>query len=55
MSALLFESATIAGLTLPNRLVMLPMGSGLPGEQGFANDATIAYYARVVPAAASAW
>lgn len=46
MSSPLFESTTVAGIALPNRLVMLPMGSGLPGEEGFANDATIAYYRR---------
>src|SRR4051794_7855463 len=46
MAPVLFESMTVGGLVLPNRLVMLPMGSGLPGEDGFANDATIAYYQR---------
>ncbi len=46
MPSLLFEPMTVAGLELSNRLVMLPMGSGLPGEDGFANEATIAYYRR---------
>jgi 2,4-dienoyl-CoA reductase (NADPH2) len=46
MTSLVFEPLTVAGLTLANRLVMLPMGSGLPGEDGHANDATIAYYQR---------
>jgi len=46
MASLLFEPMTIGPVTLPNRLVMLPMGSGLPGEEGFANDETIAYYRR---------
>jgi 2,4-dienoyl-CoA reductase-like NADH-dependent reductase (Old Yellow Enzyme family)/thioredoxin reductase len=44
--ALLFEPITIGGVHAPNRIVMLPMGSGMPGEDGFANDATIAYYRR---------
>ncbi|MFT3865110.1 MAG: FAD-dependent oxidoreductase [Solirubrobacterales bacterium] len=42
----LFEPITIAGIEAPNRVVMLPMGSGMPGEDGFANDETIAYYRR---------
>jgi 2,4-dienoyl-CoA reductase (NADPH2) len=46
MTSPLFEPMTVAGLTLPNRLVMPPMGSGLPDEDGFATDGTIAYYRR---------
>lgn len=44
--AMLFEPITIGGIEAPNRVVMLPMGSGLPGEDGHANAATIAYYRR---------
>jgi 2,4-dienoyl-CoA reductase (NADPH2) len=43
---LLFEPLALAGIEAPNRVVMLPMGSGMPGEDGFANDETIAYYRR---------
>jgi 2,4-dienoyl-CoA reductase-like NADH-dependent reductase (Old Yellow Enzyme family)/thioredoxin reductase len=46
MAQLLFEPITINGISLANRLVMLPMGSGMPGEEGFANEETIAYYRR---------
>lgn len=46
MTALLFDPMTVAGLDLPNRLVMPPMGSGLPDEDGYATDGTIAYYRR---------
>jgi 2,4-dienoyl-CoA reductase-like NADH-dependent reductase (Old Yellow Enzyme family)/NADPH-dependent 2,4-dienoyl-CoA reductase/sulfur reductase-like enzyme len=42
----LFEPIAIGGIQARNRLVMLPMGSGMPGEDGFANDPTIAYYRR---------
>jgi 2,4-dienoyl-CoA reductase-like NADH-dependent reductase (Old Yellow Enzyme family)/thioredoxin reductase len=42
----LFEPIEIGGIEAPNRVVMLPMGSGMPGEDGFANEATIAYYRR---------
>lgn len=43
---LLFEPIAIGGVQAPNRVVMLPMGSGMPGEDGHANDPTIAYYRR---------
>jgi 2,4-dienoyl-CoA reductase (NADPH2) len=46
VTTLLFEPTTVAGLPLANRLVMPPMGSGLPDEDGFATDGTIAYYRR---------
>jgi 2,4-dienoyl-CoA reductase-like NADH-dependent reductase (Old Yellow Enzyme family)/thioredoxin reductase len=42
----LFEPLELAGLRLANRLAMLPMGTGLPSEDGFATDETVAYYAR---------
>jgi 2,4-dienoyl-CoA reductase-like NADH-dependent reductase (Old Yellow Enzyme family)/thioredoxin reductase len=43
---LLFEPLEIAGIRLPNRLVMPPMGTGLPDHEGFVTDETIAYYRR---------
>ena len=42
----LFEPCEVAGLRLRNRVVMPPMGTGLPDHEGFVNDATIAYYER---------
>jgi 2,4-dienoyl-CoA reductase (NADPH2) len=42
----LFEPFEVAGLRLPNRLVMPPMGTGLPDHEGFVTDETIAYYRR---------
>jgi 2,4-dienoyl-CoA reductase (NADPH2) len=46
MASLLFEPLEIAGIRLPNRLVMPPMGTGLPDHEGFVTDETIAYYRR---------
>jgi 2,4-dienoyl-CoA reductase (NADPH2) len=43
---LLFSPLDIAGLHLPNRIVMPAMGTGLPEHDGTCNDATIAYYRR---------
>ncbi len=43
---LLFSPFEIAGLHLPNRIVMPAMGTGLPEHDGTCNDATIAYYRR---------
>jgi len=43
---LLFTPFEIAGLRLPNRIVMPAMGTGLPEHDGTCNDATIAYYRR---------
>ena len=43
---LLFSPIDIAGLHLPNRIVMPAMGTGLPEHDGTCNDATIAYYRR---------
>ena len=45
-SGLLFSPFEIAGLCLPNRIVMPAMGTGLPEHDGTCNDATIAYYRR---------
>lgn len=42
----LAEPLEIAGLQLPNRIVMPAMGTGLPEHDGTCNDATIAYYRR---------
>jgi 2,4-dienoyl-CoA reductase-like NADH-dependent reductase (Old Yellow Enzyme family)/thioredoxin reductase len=42
----LFAPMSVAGVALPNRLVMPPMGSGLPDADGYATDGTIAYYRR---------
>ena len=42
----LAEPFEIAGLRLPNRIVMPAMGTGLPEHDGTCNDATIAYYRR---------
>jgi 2,4-dienoyl-CoA reductase-like NADH-dependent reductase (Old Yellow Enzyme family)/thioredoxin reductase len=42
----LFRPLEFAGLSLPNRVAMCPMGTGLPDEEGFVTDETIAYYAR---------
>lgn len=44
--SLLFEPLEVAGLALRNRIVMPPMGTGLPDHDGFVNDETIAYYRR---------
>jgi 2,4-dienoyl-CoA reductase-like NADH-dependent reductase (Old Yellow Enzyme family)/thioredoxin reductase len=44
--SLLFEPFEVAGIKLPNRLVMPPMGTGLPDHEGFVTDETIAYYRR---------
>jgi len=43
---LLFSPLELAGLHLPNRIVMPAMGTGLPEHDGTCNDATIAYYRR---------
>ncbi len=45
-TGLLFEPIEIAGLKLRNRLVMPPMGTGLPDHDGHVTDETIAYYRR---------
>jgi 2,4-dienoyl-CoA reductase (NADPH2) len=42
----LFEPFQMAGLRLPNRLVMPPMGTGLPDHDGHVTGETIAYYRR---------
>jgi len=42
----LFSPLELAGMRLPNRLVMPPMGTGLPEHDGTCNDRTIAYYVR---------
>ena len=42
----LFEPCEVAGLQLKNRVVMPPMGTGLPDHEGFVTDETIAYYER---------
>lgn len=44
--SLLFSPFEFAGLKLKNRLVMPPMGTGLPDHEGFATEETIAYYRR---------
>src|SRR5271154_1543345 len=43
---LLHSPIDIAGMTLPNRIVMPPMGTGLASLDGHANDETVAYYRR---------
>ena len=40
----LFSPITIRGLTLPNRVVMMPMGSDLAGHTGELSDEHIKYY-----------
>jgi len=42
----LFSPLELAGLRLPNRIVMPPMGTGLPEHDGTVNERTIAYYRR---------
>jgi 2,4-dienoyl-CoA reductase-like NADH-dependent reductase (Old Yellow Enzyme family)/NADPH-dependent 2,4-dienoyl-CoA reductase/sulfur reductase-like enzyme len=42
----LFSPFSFAGLEVPNRIVMAPMGTGLPELDGTCNDRTIAYYRR---------
>ena len=42
----LFSPLQFAGLSLRNRIAMCPMGTGLPDEEGFVTDETVAYYAR---------
>lgn len=43
---LLFTPIEVAGLRLKNRLVMPPMGTGLPDHEGFVTDRTVDYYRR---------
>lgn len=43
----LFSPLTIAGRTLPNRIVMGPALSGFAGEAGFVNANLAAYYERI--------
>lgn len=45
-AGLLFEPCEVAGLKLANRLVMPPMGTGLPDHDGHVTEETIAYYRR---------
>jgi 2,4-dienoyl-CoA reductase-like NADH-dependent reductase (Old Yellow Enzyme family)/thioredoxin reductase len=45
-NASLFQPLDIGGIRLANRIVMPPMGTGLPDHDGHANEATIAYYRR---------
>jgi 2,4-dienoyl-CoA reductase-like NADH-dependent reductase (Old Yellow Enzyme family)/thioredoxin reductase len=42
----LFEPLEVAGLSLPNRLVMAPMGSCQSDHDGYVTDQTVAYYRR---------
>ncbi len=42
----LFSPLQFAGIAMRNRLAMCPMGTGLPDEEGFVTDETVAYYAR---------
>src|ERR1700730_10113625 len=42
----LFSPLQFAGLSLRNRIAMCPMGTGLPDDEGFVTDETVAYYAR---------
>jgi 2,4-dienoyl-CoA reductase-like NADH-dependent reductase (Old Yellow Enzyme family)/thioredoxin reductase len=42
----LAEPLEVAGLRLPNRIVMPAMGTGLPEHDGTCNEATVAYYRR---------
>lgn len=46
MGPRLFEPCEVAGLQLRNRVVMPPMGTGLPDHEGFVTDETVAYYER---------
>jgi 2,4-dienoyl-CoA reductase-like NADH-dependent reductase (Old Yellow Enzyme family)/thioredoxin reductase len=43
---LLFTPLEVGGITVRNRLVMPPMGTGLPDHDGYATEETIAYYVR---------
>jgi 2,4-dienoyl-CoA reductase-like NADH-dependent reductase (Old Yellow Enzyme family)/thioredoxin reductase len=43
---LLFSRFSVGGIELDNRLVMAPMGTGLPAHDGRVNDETVAYYRR---------
>lgn len=43
---LLFTPLEVAGMRLKNRIVMPPMGTGLPDHEGFVTDRTIDYYRR---------
>lgn len=45
-SGLLFTPLEVAGMRLKNRIVMPPMGTGLPDHEGFVTDRTIDYYRR---------
>jgi 2,4-dienoyl-CoA reductase-like NADH-dependent reductase (Old Yellow Enzyme family)/NADPH-dependent 2,4-dienoyl-CoA reductase/sulfur reductase-like enzyme len=45
-TSVLFEPVTFAGLSLPNRLVMAPMGSCQSDDGGYVTDQTVAYYRR---------
>lgn len=45
-SGLLFSPFEVAGIRLKNRLVMPPMGTGLPDHEGRVTDRTIDYYRR---------
>src|SRR5262249_16993718 len=42
----LFSPFSFAGLEARNRMVMAPMGTGLPDTDGMSNDRTLAYYRR---------
>jgi 2,4-dienoyl-CoA reductase (NADPH2) len=42
----LFSPFEVAGMHMRNRIVMPPMGTGLPDHEGFVTDETIAYYER---------
>ena len=42
----LFSPFRFAGLEARNRIVMAPMGTGLPDTDGMSNDRTLAYYRR---------
>jgi 2,4-dienoyl-CoA reductase-like NADH-dependent reductase (Old Yellow Enzyme family)/thioredoxin reductase len=42
----LFSPLQFAGITMRNRIAMCPMGTGLPDEEGFVTDETVAYYDR---------
>ena len=45
-TSVLFEPLEFAGLSLPNRLVMAPMGSCQSDHEGYVTDQTVAYYRR---------
>jgi 2,4-dienoyl-CoA reductase (NADPH2) len=45
-TGLLFEPFEVAGMKLRNRVVMPPMGTGLPNHEGHVTDETVAYYRR---------